>query len=265
MDGPVVVTGASGHVGRAVCRRLAATPNEVRAPDAGQDWAVAARGAGAVVHLAGTLAPVRPNTLERANLGTALRTARALEGSGVRRLVFLSYATADPGSRNEYLRAKGRAEELLAARVRRTVVLRSTFVFGPPDDPGPSFAPFLAREGRPVTLIGRGDQPMAPVFVDDVAEVVVRAALAPSAPTGTFGLGGPDVLTLDEMVALLNGTPPRTRHVPPSVARLLAHVVPTLSPALVDVLLAASLPPEPQAATAYGVRMHGPREVLGRR
>jgi hypothetical protein len=73
------------------------------------------------------------------------------------------------------------------------------------------------------------------------------------------------VLTLDEMVALLNGTPPRTRHVPPSVARLLAHVVPTLSPALVDVLLAASLPPEPQAATAFGVRMHGPREVLGLR
>lgn len=264
LPGPVVITGASGHVGSAVRRRMGRLPNEVRAPQADEDWVEPLRDAAAVVHLAGTLAPVAPNTHEAANLGTVLRTLRALESSSVRRVVFLSYATADPRSGNEYLRAKGRAEQLLAETGRDVVVLRSTFVLGPPADPGPSFAPFLAHDGGTVSVLGRGDQRIAPVLVDDAAEVVVRAALDPQAPTGTFGLGGPDVLTLQEMVDLLNGGHPRARHLPPSVARVLAHLVPALSPPLVQVLLADSLPPGPSAAAAFGVPLTSPREVYSR-
>lgn len=262
VEGAVVVTGARGHVGTAVVRRLESRGRVVRAPGRTDDLDGAVRDAGALIHVAGTLAPVPPVTHEQANLGSVLQTLRALESSSVQRIVFLSYATADAQSPNAYLRAKGRAEQLLHESGRPVVVLRSTFVFGPPGDPGPSFAPFLAHGARPVSVLGRGDQRIAPIFVEDVAEVLVRAAVDRGAPTGTFGLGGPEVLTFDEMIALVNGGHARERHLPPSVARLLAHLVPALSPPLVDVLLADSLPPEPSAADAFGVTLHGPREVL---
>jgi len=259
--GAIVVTGASGHVGTALVRRLAGEPNEVRPVGRGGDLAAAVRDAAAVVHLAGTLAPVKGDTYASANLDTARAVADAVAGSSVQRIVDLSYVDADPGSGNAYRRAKGEAEQVLAATGVELLTLRAPWIFGPPPDPGPSFAPFLAHDGKPVTVIGRGDQRMAPVFVEDVAEALARGALDPAAPTGTFALAGPQELTLDAMIALLDGSGVRERHVPPSVARLLAHLSPQLNPTLVEVLLADSLPHDPPAGAALGLRLRAPADV----
>jgi NADH dehydrogenase len=260
-SGPIVITGASGHVGTALRQRLEREPNEVRAPGRDDDLAAAIRGAEAVVHLAGTLAPARGDSYDAANLETARAVAAAVEHAAVQRIVDLSYVDADPRSPNAYLRAKGEAERALADTGVALTTLRCPWIFGPPGDPGPSFAPFLAHGGRPVTVIGRGDQRMAPVFVTDVAEALTRAALDPEAPTGTFALAGPQELTLDEMIGLLDGAGVRERHVPPSVARLLAHLSRQLNPTLVEVLLADSLPHDPPAAPALGLELRSPQSV----
>lgn len=259
--GPIAITGASGHVGTALRRRLAQERNEVRPLGRDADLAAAFRDAEVVVHLAGTLAPARGDTYESANLDTARAVAAALAVSRVRRVVELSYVDADPDSPNAYLRAKGRGERALAESGVEVLSLRCPWIFGPPADPGPSFAPFLSHGGKPVTVIGRGDQRMAPVFVEDVAEAIVRGGLDPAAPTGVFALAGPQELTLDAMIALLDGAGVRERHVPPSLARLLAHLSPQLNPTLVEVLLADSLPRDPSAAEALGLTLRSPAEV----
>jgi uncharacterized protein YbjT (DUF2867 family) len=261
--GPIVVTGASGHVGTALRRRLADTPNEVRPVGRGDDLAAACADAAVVVHLAGTLAPAHGDTYASANRDTAAAVAEAVAGSSVERIVALSYVDADAASDNAYLRAKGEGEALLGAAGVPLLVVRCPWIFGPPADPGPSFVPFLARGGKPVTVVGRGDQRIAPVFVDDVAEALARGALDEDAPAGTFALAGPRVLTFDAMVALLDGAGVRERHLPPSVARVLAHLVPSLSPALVGVLLADSLPHDPPLADALGLALRDPADVLG--
>jgi uncharacterized protein YbjT (DUF2867 family) len=259
--GPIAITGAGGHVGTAVQRALGALPNEVRPLGRGADLGAAFRDADAVVHLAGTLAPGKGDTYESANLGTATAVAAALPGTAVQRVVDLSYVDADPASANAYLRAKGEAERVLAAAGPPLLTLRCPLIFGPPDDPGPSFAPFLSHGGKAVNVLGRGDQRMAPVFVQDVAAAAVAGALDPGAPSGTFSLAGPEELTLDEMIALLDGAGVRERHLTPWVARLLAHLLPQLSPTLVDVLLADSLPHDPPAAGLLGLTLRGPRDV----
>src|SRR5262245_51915356 len=242
LSGPVAVTGASGHVGGVPSRRLAEFPTEVRAVGRRDDLADAVRDADAVVHLAGTLQPLKGNTYEQANVETVRKTVEALAGSSVKRIVFLSYVGADPVSPNEYLRTKGDAESLVAGGGRDAVIIRSTFIYGPPDDPGPSTAPFIAHAGKAVSVIGSGTQRYAPVFVGDVADVLIRAALDPSAAMGTFALAGPDVLSVDEFVQVVNGGPVKERHLQGRLARMLAHVVPTLTPALVEVMGTDSLP-----------------------
>jgi len=259
LSGPVAVTGASGHVGGFLSRLLAERPNELRPLGRHDDLVSALRDADAVVHLAGTLQPLRGNTYQQANVESVRGTIDALEGSSVKRIVFLSYVGADPESSNDYLRTKGEAESLVAASGRETVVIRATVVYGPPDDPGPSTAPFIAHGRKAVSVLGSGAQRWAPVFVGDVADVLMRAALDPSASIGTFALGGPDVFTVDEFVRLLSGGPARTRHLQGRPARLLAHVLPTLTPALVEVMSADSLPDTTPAAEVYGIdlrRMH---------
>ena len=262
LNGPVAVTGARGHVGGVLSRRLAAEmSNEVRLLGRGDDLAEAFSDADAVIHLAGTLQPLKGNTYEQANVATVRKTVEALPGSAVRRIVFLSYVGADPTSANDYLRTKGEAESLVAGAGRKAVVIRSTFVFGPPNDPGPSTAPFIAHAGKAVSVIGSGTQRYAPVFVDDVADVLMRAALDPMAPTGTYALAGPDTLTVDEFVRVVNGGRVKERHLQGRFAHVLAHFLPTLTPALVEVMAADSLPDTTRAANVFGVNLRLIRDV----
>jgi len=219
------------------------------------------RNADAVVHLAGALQPLKGNTYEQANVETARRTVEALAGSSVKRIVFLSYVGADPTSPNDYLRTKGEAESLVAGLGRDVAMIRSTFIYGPPDDPGPSTAPFIAQGGKAISVLGSGAQRYAPVFVGDVAEVLIKAALDSAAPTGTFALAGPDVLTVDEFVQVVNRGDVKVRHLQGRLAPVLAHVLPTLTPALVEVMSADSLPDTTLAAGAFGIDLHAIRDV----
>lgn len=261
--GPIAITGASGHVGRALQAHLAGLPNEIRPVGRDDDLAGALHDAEVVIHLAGTLAPAKGDTYESANLGTARAVASAVTGSAVQRIIDMSYVDAAPDADNAYLHAKGLGERALAETGVPLLVVRCPWIFGPAEDPGPSFAPFLAHGGGAVTVIGRGDQRIAPVYVEDVAEALTRAALEPRAPTGTYALAGPQELTLDAMIELLNGAGTRERHMPPSVARLLAHLVPALSPTLVDVLLRDSLPHDEPLAPELGMTLRTPAEVFG--
>lgn len=260
--GPIAITGASGHVGTALRHRFATLPNEVRAVGREDDLAAAFRDAVAVVHLAGTLRPEAPETYEDANLRTVERTVAALEGSAVERIVFLSYVGAHRSSANAYLRAKAEAENVLHRAGRDLVVFRCTHVVGPPEDPGPFVTSLLAEKGHPVWVLGSGTQRLAPVYREDVADAIL-AALTPTAYHGRFDLPGPEVLTMDELVGVVNGGSCGIHHVPPLAARALGHVVPDLTPELVDVLLADSLGDQTRADRAFGLERHGVGAVYG--
>jgi uncharacterized protein YbjT (DUF2867 family) len=250
--GPIAITGASGQVGTALRRRLATFPNEVRALGRVDDLEAACRDATAVVHLAGTLWPKRPDTYEDANLRTVERTVAALDGSSVERVVFLGYVGADRRSENSYLRAKAEAETLLHDCGRDYVVFRCTHIFGPPEDPGPMVRALLAKADRPVWVLGDGAQRVAPVFRDDVVEATL-AALHPSAYHGRFDLPGPEEMAMDDFVRLVNCGPVRLRHIPPRVAPALAHAAPGLTPELVDILVRDSVGDQIRVDRAFGL------------
>ena len=223
------------------------------------------RDAAAVVHLAGALQPRKPDTYSEANVGTALATAAALTGSSVERVVFLSFTTASAESKNEYLRDKARAEEALAASAVPSVIFRCNHIFGPPDAPGPTASAFLAKRGA-VRVLGNGKQRLAPIFRDDVADVLVAAALDVDTPTGTFQLAGPETMSAAEFARKLGaGRHVRVRGTSKYFARLLGHVSSELTPALVDVMRKDCDPPLSALATAshFGVTLHTVADVWG--
>lgn len=259
----VAVTGASGQVGTLLRERLAAAGHQPIALDRDDDWAAGVGEAEAVVHLAGTLKPERGESYEAANVETARRVAEPLRRSGVRRIVFLSYVGASPRSPNPYLSAKAAAEQVLERTGLPTTILRCLHIYGPPERPGPTAGAFLAKGGRAVSVPGSGRQRIQPLYIGDVVSAVLAAATRPDAPSGTFELGGPEEMSMDDFVRALNGPGTKIRHLPAPGARLAARLVPSLTPALMELLIRDNVTATPAAEVGekFGFEPHRLAEV----
>ncbi len=91
-----------------------------------------------------------------------------------------------------------------------TVSLRFFNVFGPRQDPGSPYSGVLSLfmkaliEGTSPTIYGDGEQSRDFTYVEDVAALVYKAALAPNVSGMVFNAGNGNRYTLNETWALLN-------------------------------------------------------------
>jgi uncharacterized protein YbjT (DUF2867 family) len=274
---PVVVTGASGFIGRSlvpllverapevravVRRRDAAGPVRARgakvaitALDAGDTVEAVVRDAHTVIHLAGGLDLPDAEAYERVNHGLTRSLVEACEEAGVKRFVLLSYPGASADSPNPYLRSKGRAEDSVRDSSLQHVVIRSTHVYGPGSR---WLAEVVAAARRPFAsvVVGPGTQRLAPVHAEDVARALAAADDREADIAGTYGLQGPEVVTADDLADLLAGRSRRKIHLSPAaadrVARLLGR---RLSPVMLEVLAADSLADASDAAAEFGLEL----------
>lgn len=276
--GSVVVTGANGQIGRSTLVALAKRGVKLTALVRGResladcttvgDWLAsdialgAIRGAEAVVHLAGTLNPPDRN-YENANIAPTKRLAQALDPGRTRRLVFLSYVGASEKSRNRYLETKARAERLLRETQIPLTVFRCTHIIGSSETPGPTASTMLLGGKSSVTVLGSGKQRVAPVFVGDVIAAILAAL--ESDHSGTFDLQGPEEMTIDDLVRLLNRSDRvRISHVPGLIARLLRFLGPKLPSALIDAMLNDCRSENPTTQSAFNLSLTSLRRVWAR-
>lgn len=234
--GLVTVFGGSGFVGgqvvHALARRGWRVRVAVRRPDrawklmtagsVGQIQAVrcdvtrpedvveALRGATAAINLVGILHESGKRTFEALHVGASRTIAQACAAAGVGPLVQMSALGAAADSRSAYARTKAEAEAAVRALRPDAIVIRPSVVFGPGDDFLNKFAT-LAGFAPALPLIGGGRTRFQPVFVQDVAEAVARA-LGDTAFAGrAFELGGPAVMTFEDLLKLVTRETGRRR------------------------------------------------------
>jgi uncharacterized protein YbjT (DUF2867 family) len=272
----VMVTGASGPLGHALIPRLAAH-DEVRAAVRRPETAEPLRAMGAkvtvgrlddadalaevlrrvftLIHLVGGAHQPDDDAVMAANHGsvvTALAAARAAE---VRRFILVSAPGASPDADDPYLRAKGLAEEAVVHSGLEHAVIRSTHLYGLG---GFWFTAVVqAALADPPIVLGDPDAVLAPVFVDDLADVIVAADDRPDDPSGTWALEGPDAVTARTLAHLLAGNggddsvESHADGLPAVLERLL--VVPISAPAA-RIFSVPGRADGPDAAEAFGVR-----------
>ena len=270
----VMVTGASGVVGRATVKALLAR-DEVRATVRRSSEATYLRQLGAkvavrdidspdalseilagchtVVHLIGGVAQPDPDELFHANHGSVLRALDAARDTGVKRFVLLSVPGADPETTHPFLRAKGLAEEAVRASGMQHAIVRSTHAYGLG---GLWFT--AAVEGalaEPPFVIGGGDNELAPIFAEDVGSLIAAIDDAEAELAGTWGLEGPDVVTADDLARMLRGDAATPTHASgqaaaESLTRLLGVPIDAITASF---LALPSRADAPDASRAFGV------------
>lgn len=130
--------------------------------------------------------------------GTENLLAEAAE-AGVERFFYMSGAGADPRSPVVWYRAKGRAEDAVRAGGMRWAALRPSWAYGPEDRALNKFA-FMARYLPVVLQVGVKPQRVQPVWVGDIALAVRRAFERDDAWDTAYEIGGPDVMTMNEII-----------------------------------------------------------------
>jgi nucleoside-diphosphate-sugar epimerase len=204
----LLVTGASGFLGNAVCDELLGRNHEVHAlvrrpgsQPAGTaavtgDLADAASLVGAVesaapecvVHLAAEIASQRdPARIQRINVEGTRALIAACEAAGARRIVFTSTvvtgdaegALLDEDTRlpveTEYGRSKQEGERLVRESSLEDVIIRPSHVYGPGGWFVEEFVSRLRQPGR-FAVIGSGENWWDVVRVEDVASACADAA-----------------------------------------------------------------------------------------
>lgn len=248
----VTVIGGSGFVGRYIAQRLARQgwrvrvacrrPNEalfVRTYGVvGQvepvqcnirhegSMRAVIRGADAVVNCVGVLYEKGRNRFDAVQAEGAGGAARIAAEEGVARFVQISALGADADSESAYARTKAAGEAAVREAFADAVILRPSVIFGPGDGFFERFAA-MARYIPLILPIVGADTRFQPVWVVDVAEAAGRAAGGGVVP-GTYELGGPNVYTLRQAVALTLSAAHRRRlviNLPFWLARMQAAVL----------------------------------------
>lgn len=217
----ILITGANGHLGRRLARRLAAGHDVVAAvrstrardslitgsgehdlPVSIVDYndpaslAEAATDCDAVVHLVGIIKESAANPYERAHEGASQALVEAASKTGIGRIVHVSISGSDPNAHNACLASKGRAEQILLDSGIPTIVLRVPMVLGEDDYASSS----LARKAcRRLNLELRAGSLEQPIYAGDVIEALGNA-LAGEGGNEVIELAGPECVTRRELI-----------------------------------------------------------------
>ena len=138
-------------------------------------------------------------TFEEIDLKGTRHQVDAAKAAGVKRFVYVSGVGAAKDAEKHWFRYKWEAEDYLRNSGLEWAIVRPTWVFGPRDVSLNRFLGF-GKMLPFIPMFGDGKQDMQPVFVDDVGRVVADAALLPEAANALFELGGPEVMSMNDVV-----------------------------------------------------------------
>jgi uncharacterized protein YbjT (DUF2867 family) len=237
----ILVAGATGLVGSAVCQKLAKRGETVRAlvratsakekldalRSCGAELCVgdlkdpgslssACRGVDAVVSTASsTLSRQSGDSIESVDAAGQLNLVNAAEAAGIERFVFVSFRPPR-GISYPLADAKRRVEEAIAS-LNFTIIQASWFM-------EVWLSPALGFDypNQTARIYGPGTSPISWVSFRDVAEMCALAVRSPAAERRTIEFGGPEALSPLEVVARfekIGGRPFQLQHVPEQTLR----------------------------------------------
>lgn len=217
----VLVTGATGFLGRHVVQQLLDTNHEVRVmvrspgsesvfatpptdvcygnvsdPDA---LAEACRGVSQVIHLVAVIrgGPRQFDAINRQ--GAANVVAAAKEAGSVRHFVHVSALGAANVPNLRYLHSKWQGEQEVVNSGLPHVIIRPSLIFGPGDEFTNAVAA-LVRSSPITPVIGSGNNRLQPIHVEDVARCVALSLSGNIRGNRTVEIGGPEQLSYNEII-----------------------------------------------------------------
>ena len=287
----ILVTGATGFVGRHVVRRLrdrparamvrgGSSPRFARSVEVveadlteAESLTPALAGVQTVIHAAAITGDVKEpyrGAYDAINREGTENLVAAAQKAGVERLVVVSGLGTKPASPGSYMATRQGLEEAVRRCGIPYVILQPSVLFG-------DGAPFierladLARLSPLVPVLGGGDLRFQPLWIEDLVRCLIQATDDRDLDNRTLALGGAEYVTLREIQQAISQVLGKRRLLVPlplPMARLQAGLMtallprPPLTPAVLDLFDFENATALDAVEKAFGFRPRGFREHL---
>lgn len=219
----ILVTGATGFIGAAIAKALwqaghtvvacihrkpvnDALPYQVIECDFMRDtdaalWEPRLDGIDVVINAVGIIQQTSEASFQRLHADTPIALFQACNNKQVRVIQISGLGADKPKSPFEFLSSKTQADNYLFHQCPLAIILYPSIVIG---RGGASTALFNTLAALPVIpVVGRGEQRLNPIHIDDVCAVVVDLLNHWPSSNQKYHLAGPEVLTFKELLGLL--------------------------------------------------------------
>ena len=213
--------------------------------------------------------PKKGFTFERIDFGGTKNLIDAARAAGVRHFILIGGVGADEEGQYHWMRFKWQEEQHLKASGLNYTIIRPSWIYGPRDvslNRFMNFAKFLPF----IPVIGNGKTRINPLFVGDLAAHVAATPGNERAMNQTFEIGGPAVLTMDEVIRTALRVKGKKRfllHSPKPLMKLVASVIQhapgrPLTPGAIDFITTDGVADTAALQEVYGLKLRSLEEGL---
>jgi uncharacterized protein YbjT (DUF2867 family) len=220
----VVITGASGYVGSHITRQLVELGIPVRALVRNKSYVneegrlaglnvelvegnvtrpetllPVMQGATGIIHTVAIAKETGGRTYDTVNYGGTVNVVTTAQAAGIKRFINISQLGADSKKPYRFLASKGKAQEYVAESGLDWTAFRPSVIWGPEDEFANTFARLVPFSPIIYPIIGDENARFQPIWVEDVATAVAKSLVDDSTIGKEYELGGPDILTLEEI------------------------------------------------------------------
>ena len=244
----ILITGATGYIGRRLVARLVAQGERPRClvrdtnrakrmlPSSkvelvtGETTSLvsldaAVHGVDTIIHAAFLTADNKQsagNEYEKTNVQGTANLINAAKKAGVKRIIEISGLGTKPDKTGSYMQGRYLSEKMLKESGLDWTIIQPSVLFG-------KNAPFvkgladLIRTSPVVPLIGNGKIMFQPIWVEDVVTVIIKVLEDPEHTTKrTYTIGGPEYYSFTQIINVLMKTMHKQRFKAPAPLPLVA-------------------------------------------
>jgi len=156
----------------------------------------------ALVHLIGIGVESSGSTFEEINVNLTKNTIKLCKKSGIKKIIYISGLGVSKNNTSSYFASKYKAEQEIISSGLDYTIFRASYIIGKTDHLTKS----LSKQMKKGVMIipGSGKYQLQPIFVEDVAKIILKSILEKKFSKKILDLVGPRKISFEDFVKLFS-------------------------------------------------------------